>query len=274
MSDRSPARPWLPDRTAALTHLLPFDLGCPFAPHHLDILSTCSAIPLPQCHVTSGFAGLVLSTTMGEEDAQPRTHYQPSQGSPLPASYNWLLPRPGQPHIPLWNIPHWRTPDPPIDPTLLQTRGSHHDTPAVVTHSATVPTPESSQTQAPSSSSPTNLLSTAEPTSGGQVGNNSDDSDSPPLSGPIINHFNRTFATLMAARHEETKNMHKRLLLAQEDKEAATSALEEAQRSAIRQAEDVQQERDLQEEELKAQHLELDALKAKLALAEKRNAVR
>ncbi|KAJ7730930.1 hypothetical protein B0H14DRAFT_2640140 [Mycena olivaceomarginata] len=90
----------------------------------------------------------------------------------------------------------------------------------------------------------------------------------------IINHFNQTFATLMAARHQETKNMHKRLLLAEEDKETATAALavaQEAERDAIRQSEEAERMRDLHAEEIAAQRLELEALKARLALAQKRN---
>jgi hypothetical protein len=61
--------------------------------------------------------------------------------------------------------------------------------------------------------------------------------------------------------------MHKRLLLAEEDKQAA----QEAERSAVLQAQAVQRERDLQDEELSAQRLELEALKARLKLAERRN---
>ncbi|KAJ6456127.1 hypothetical protein C8R45DRAFT_774192, partial [Mycena sanguinolenta] len=41
----------------------------------------------------------------------------------------------------------------------------------------------------------------------------------------IINHFNQTFATLLAARHQDSKAMHKWLLLAEEDKQAADTAL-------------------------------------------------
>ncbi|KAJ7359241.1 hypothetical protein DFH08DRAFT_686530 [Mycena albidolilacea] len=83
----------------------------------------------------------------------------------------------------------------------------------------------------------------------------------------IINHANRVYATLIAARNEESKVMHKRLLLAEEDKQA----VQEAERSAVLQAQAVQRERDLQDEELSAQRLELEALKARLKLAERRN---
>ncbi|KAF8155381.1 hypothetical protein K438DRAFT_357386 [Mycena galopus ATCC 62051] len=64
----------------------------------------------------------------------------------------------------------------------------------------------------------------------------------------IINHFNQTFASLMAARNQESKNMHQRLLLAEEHKEAASVALaaaQQAEHDAIRQAEDAQRMRDL-----------------------------
>jgi glycogen debranching enzyme len=92
----------------------------------------------------------------------------------------------------------------------------------------------------------------------------------------IINHFNQTFASLMAARHQETKNMHKRLLLAEEDKEAASAALavaQEAERDAVRQAEEAEWMRDLHAEEIAAQSLELEALRARLALAQRKNSM-
>jgi hypothetical protein len=83
----------------------------------------------------------------------------------------------------------------------------------------------------------------------------------------IINHANCIYITLIAARNEESKEMHKQLLLAEEDKQAA----QEAEHSAILQAQAIQQKRDLQDEELSAQHLELKTLKARLKLAERRN---
>jgi hypothetical protein len=90
----------------------------------------------------------------------------------------------------------------------------------------------------------------------------------------ITNHFNRAFASLIAARNQESKEMHKRLMLVQEEKQAADNALavaKEAVRNAARDAEGVRRERDLQAEEIEAQRLELQALKAKLRLAEKKN---
>jgi hypothetical protein len=65
----------------------------------------------------------------------------------------------------------------------------------------------------------------------------------------IINHFNQIFASLMAARHQDTKNMHKRLLLAEKDQEASSAALavaQEAERHTICQAEEAAQIQDLQ----------------------------
>ncbi|KAJ7206836.1 hypothetical protein GGX14DRAFT_297604, partial [Mycena pura] len=49
----------------------------------------------------------------------------------------------------------------------------------------------------------------------------------------IINHANRVYATLIAARNEESKEMHKQLLLAEGDKQVA----QEAERNALLQAE-------------------------------------
>jgi hypothetical protein len=78
----------------------------------------------------------------------------------------------------------------------------------------------------------------------------------------------------MAARHQETKNMHKRLLLAEEDKETATAALavaQEAEWDATRQSEEAERMWDLHAEEIAAQRLELEVLKVRLALAQKKN---
>ncbi|KAJ7264969.1 hypothetical protein B0H12DRAFT_961889, partial [Mycena haematopus] len=41
----------------------------------------------------------------------------------------------------------------------------------------------------------------------------------------ITNHLNRIYASLIAARNEESKEMHKRLLSAEDDKKAAEGAL-------------------------------------------------
>jgi hypothetical protein len=83
----------------------------------------------------------------------------------------------------------------------------------------------------------------------------------------ITNHASRIYATLIAARNEESKEMHKRLLLAEGDMQVA----QEAERNARLQAETAQREMDLQSEELEAQRLELQALKARLQLAQKKN---
>ncbi|KAJ7851598.1 hypothetical protein B0H14DRAFT_2355134, partial [Mycena olivaceomarginata] len=64
----------------------------------------------------------------------------------------------------------------------------------------------------------------------------------------IINHASRIYATLIAARNEESKEMHKQLILAEGDKQAA----QEAERNTLLQAETAQQEIDLQNEELEA----------------------
>jgi hypothetical protein len=84
----------------------------------------------------------------------------------------------------------------------------------------------------------------------------------------IINHASRIYATLIAARNEESKKMHQRLLLAEGDKEAA----QEAERNSRLQAEAAQREMDLQRDELEAQRLELQALKARLQLTQRQNA--
>ncbi|KAJ7787749.1 hypothetical protein B0H14DRAFT_2629056 [Mycena olivaceomarginata] len=83
----------------------------------------------------------------------------------------------------------------------------------------------------------------------------------------ITNHASRIYATLIAARNEESKEMHKRLLLAEGDMQVA----QEAERNTRLQAETAQREMDLQSEELEAQRLELQALKARLQLAQKKN---
>ncbi|KAJ7865212.1 hypothetical protein B0H13DRAFT_1533678, partial [Mycena leptocephala] len=41
----------------------------------------------------------------------------------------------------------------------------------------------------------------------------------------ITNHFNRTFLALIAARNEDSKSMHKKLLAVQEEEKATKDAL-------------------------------------------------
>ncbi|KAJ7829972.1 hypothetical protein B0H14DRAFT_2593608 [Mycena olivaceomarginata] len=82
------------------------------------------------------------------------------------------------------------------------------------------------------------------------------------------------FLRLIAARNQESKEIHKHLLLAQEEKQAADNTLavaQEAECNAARDAERVWHERDLQAEEIEAQCLELQVLKAKLQLAERKS---
>ncbi|KAJ7781849.1 hypothetical protein DFH07DRAFT_949542 [Mycena maculata] len=83
----------------------------------------------------------------------------------------------------------------------------------------------------------------------------------------ITNHFNRLFLTLIAARNEDTKEMHKKLLSAQENEKATKEALvasENAERAAVQQSEDRAQQ-------LEEQRLELELLKLKLRRAERLN---
>ncbi|KAJ7211779.1 hypothetical protein B0H12DRAFT_1079548 [Mycena haematopus] len=85
----------------------------------------------------------------------------------------------------------------------------------------------------------------------------------------ITNHLNRIYASLIAARNEESKEMHKRLLSAEDDKKAAEGAL-----AAARQAErEARRELELQAEELAAQRLELVAWQAKLKVAQRKSGV-
>ncbi|KAF7324246.1 hypothetical protein MSAN_01272200 [Mycena sanguinolenta] len=89
----------------------------------------------------------------------------------------------------------------------------------------------------------------------------------------IINHSHRAFSSLIAARNKESKDMHKRLLAAEENKAASDAALaiaQEAERNALGRAESIQRERDSQAEEMEVQRLQLEALRAQLALAQKK----
>ncbi|KAJ6542681.1 hypothetical protein B0H19DRAFT_305990 [Mycena capillaripes] len=90
----------------------------------------------------------------------------------------------------------------------------------------------------------------------------------------ITNHFNRVFLSLIASRNEESKEMHKRLVLAEEDKKAATEALaaaKEAEHEAMLRAESAARQLELQAEELAAQRLEFEALKARMRLDQRKN---
>ncbi|KAJ7802481.1 hypothetical protein B0H14DRAFT_3488435 [Mycena olivaceomarginata] len=84
----------------------------------------------------------------------------------------------------------------------------------------------------------------------------------------IINHASQIYATLIAAWNEESKKMHQCLLLAEGDKEAA----QEAEHNSRLQAEAARREMDLQRDELEAQCLELQVLKARLQLTQRQNA--
>ncbi|KAK7030570.1 hypothetical protein R3P38DRAFT_2774890 [Favolaschia claudopus] len=89
----------------------------------------------------------------------------------------------------------------------------------------------------------------------------------------ITNHFNKLYASLIACRNEDSKQLHKRLVSAEEEKKAATDALaaaRSAEQVAIQQAESSQQQLDFQSEELAAHRLELEALRAQLKLAQRK----
>jgi len=86
-------------------------------------------------------------------------------------------------------------------------------------------------------------------------------------------HFNRTFLILIAARNEESKEMHKKLLAVQEKEKAAKDALaasQNAEKEATREAETAKRQLELKEQEMEAQRLELEMWKAKLKVAEQR----
>lgn len=90
----------------------------------------------------------------------------------------------------------------------------------------------------------------------------------------ITNHFNRLFLTLIAARNEDSKEMHRKLLAVEEKEKAANHALsasQNAQREAMVQAETSKRQVELQEQELEAQRLELEMYKAQLKLAQHKN---
>ncbi|KAJ7255193.1 hypothetical protein C8J57DRAFT_1075533 [Mycena rebaudengoi] len=87
----------------------------------------------------------------------------------------------------------------------------------------------------------------------------------------IVNHFNRLFLTLIAARNEETKEMHKKLLQVEEREKAAREELEAA-RNAEKAANDSAlgsaRQLEIQAEEMEAQRRELEMYKAKLKAAQ------
>ncbi|KAK7059855.1 hypothetical protein R3P38DRAFT_3252100 [Favolaschia claudopus] len=92
----------------------------------------------------------------------------------------------------------------------------------------------------------------------------------------LTNHFNKLFATLIALRNEESKDMHKRLLSAEDDKKAATEALAAAQdseREAVQRAQSSEQQVEAQREELEAHQLQIEALKAQLRVAERKSRI-
>ncbi|KAJ7019934.1 hypothetical protein C8F04DRAFT_975021 [Mycena alexandri] len=89
----------------------------------------------------------------------------------------------------------------------------------------------------------------------------------------ITNHFNRVFHTLIAARNEDSKEMHKKLLAAQEKETTTQNALaasQSAEREATLTAATSQRQLELQAQEMEAQRLELEMWKARLKVAEQR----
>ncbi|KAJ6611688.1 hypothetical protein B0H10DRAFT_1918575 [Mycena sp. CBHHK59/15] len=90
----------------------------------------------------------------------------------------------------------------------------------------------------------------------------------------ITNHFNRLFLTLIAARNEDSKEMHKKLLLVQENEKVAKEALiasQTAEQDAVRRAENSQRQLELQMQEMEAQRCELEMWKAKLKVAQQKS---
>ncbi|KAK7016273.1 hypothetical protein R3P38DRAFT_3203172 [Favolaschia claudopus] len=90
----------------------------------------------------------------------------------------------------------------------------------------------------------------------------------------LTNHFNKLFASLVASRNEESKQLHQRLLSAEDEKRTATEALAAAQgaeRDALLRAESTERRLQLQAEELEANRLQVEALRAQLRVAHKKS---
>ncbi|KAJ6536761.1 hypothetical protein DFH09DRAFT_931165, partial [Mycena vulgaris] len=86
----------------------------------------------------------------------------------------------------------------------------------------------------------------------------------------ITNHFNRLFLSLIAARNQDSKEMHKKLLDAQAKEASAQRQLEEAravQEETAIQAASVQRALELQEAQMQATKAKLEMYKAKLRVA-------
>ncbi|CAK5267389.1 unnamed protein product [Mycena citricolor] len=80
----------------------------------------------------------------------------------------------------------------------------------------------------------------------------------------ITNDFSKLFKTLMAARNESTKELHKKLTEAQEKEKEAAAALEQSQQNVA----DAARQMEMQAEELRAKELELESYRIRLRMAQ------